>query len=276
MTIQSREFSLPELSRVDFSVTYADLNAASPLNQNEAHIHNRCEIYINLSGDVSFEVENHIYPVTRGSVIITRPFEYHHCIYHSNRQHRHFWITFSAAEDDAFLRLFFGREKGKNNLIRLDEELLGTCCRVLEDLLEGGKDPLLRRIGFLQLLNVLRSGSSENSTHEGEKLPPDVLAALLYMDEHLTEELDVKTLSAACCVSAHTLERHFREALGTVPFAMLRKKKLFASMAFLRNGDTVTEAALKSGFSDYSHYIQLFRKEFGITPLQYKKQFQTG
>jgi AraC-like DNA-binding protein len=36
-------------------------------------------------------------------------------------------------------------------------------------------------------------------------------------------------------------------------------------------GDTVTEAALKSGFSDYSNYIQLFKKQFGMTPLQYKK-----
>jgi AraC-like DNA-binding protein len=52
---------------------------------------------------------------------------------------------------------------------------------------------------------------------------------------------------------------------------MLRKKRLFASMLALRNGDTVTEAAMKSGFSDYSNYIQLFKKQFGITPLQYKK-----
>ena len=31
-----------------------------------------CEIYLNLSGDVSFEVENRIYPVSPGTVILTR------------------------------------------------------------------------------------------------------------------------------------------------------------------------------------------------------------
>jgi AraC-like DNA-binding protein len=70
------------------------------------------------------------------------------------------------------------------------------------------------------------------------------------------------------------LERHFKKALGVTPFAMLRKKRLIASTAHLRNGETVTEAALKSGFSDYSNYIQLFRKQFGVTPLQYKKKFE--
>jgi len=44
-------------------------------------------------------------------------------------------------------------------------------------------------------------------------------------------------------------------------------------MEHLRNGASVAEAALKSGFSDYSNYIQLFKKQFGITPLCYRKKF---
>ena len=66
--------------------------------------------------------------------------------------------------------------------------------------------------------------------------------------------------------------RDFKAALGASPTAVLRKKRLIASMACLRSGDSVTEAALKCGFSDYSNYIQLFRRQFGMTPLQYKKE----
>ncbi len=251
-----------------------EIDAKSPLNQNETHIHKECEIYLNLSGNVSFEVENRIYPISRGSVIITRPFEYHHCIYHSNEQHKHFWITFSAKEED-ILKIFFSREKGKNNLIILDEEQLKECCLVLNDLLKTGTDSLSRRIGFLQLLRILRSGEGENSIGDIEKMPQDVLLALEFMNDHLVEEFDVKALAAACNVSVNTLERHFKEAIGITPFAMLRKKRLIVSMEYLRNGKTVTEAALKSGFSDYSNYIQLFRRQFGVTPLQYKKKFET-
>ena len=35
----------------------------------------------------------------------------------------------------------------------------------------------------------------------------------------------------------------------------------------------VTEIAEKSGFTDYAHYIQLFKKQFGLTPLAYKKKY---
>ena len=78
------KFTIPEMSQVDMSINYIDIDTASLLNQNETHIHKECEIYINLSGNVCFEVENRLYPVSRGSVIVTRPFEYHHCIYRSS------------------------------------------------------------------------------------------------------------------------------------------------------------------------------------------------
>lgn len=268
------KFTLPEMSKVDFSINYIDIDECASLNQNETHIHKECEIYINLSGDVCFEVENRLYPISRGSVIITRPFEYHHCIYRSNARHEHFWITFSAGADEDLFKMFFGREKGKNNLIVLSEEQLKESCSLLNDLLKNETDPLSLRIGFLQLIRILRNGKGENIIGELENIPQEVMLALKFMDEHLVEEFDARTLSVACNVSVNMLERRFKETLGVTPFALLRKKRLILSLGYLRNGEQVTEAALKSGFSDYSNYIQLFRKQFGFTPLQYKKKFE--
>ena len=54
---------------------------------------------------------------------------------------------------------------------------------------------------------------------------------------------------------------------------MLRRMRLLDSMKYLREGKTVSEAALKSGFTDYSGYIQMFRREFGMTPRYYKEAY---
>lgn len=269
--MRSKKIVLPATSRVELKANYVELSADSPLNQNDSHFHSECEIYINLSGSVAFEVENHVYPISRGSVIITRPYEYHRCIYRGNDLHRHYWITFSADEKDELLALFFDRDKGRNNLVFLTEEQLDKCCEILNEQLIKERDMLSRRIAFLSLIKLIEEGEWKGGKISSDELPSDVAKALRFMDEHLTEELDVEQIAKEASVSVNTLERHFKEALGTTPFAMLRKKRLFASMLALRNGDTVTEAALKSGFSDYSNYIQLFKKQFGITPLQYKK-----
>ncbi len=271
--MKTKKITLPQISKADFSVSHVELEAASPLNQNEPHIHAECEIYVNLTGDVAFEVENRIYPVSRGSVIITRPYEYHHCIYLSDKPHDHYWITFSAEETDWFLKMFFGREKGKDNLILLEEAQLEALCGILEALLEREEDALRQRVRFLQMLCILSEGKVEDYVGDIAQMSEDVALALQYMDGHLMEELDIATLAGACNVSVNTLERHFKETFQMTPFGMLRRKRLFASLEYLRGGASVAEAASESGFSDYSNYIQLFRKQFGITPLRYKKKF---
>lgn len=266
------EYTLSKMSEVRLDINHQIID--SHLDQNDSHIHNECEIYINLGGEVSFEVENRIYPISRGSVIITRPYEYHHCIYHSEKQHELYWITFSAEENEEYLKMFFDREKGKDNLIILEEDKLNELSFVINGILDKDTNPLKRRIGFLQMLSILSEGRRENYVGNMENLPQDIAKAIKYMDSHLLEEIDVKTLSKISNVSVNTLERHFKETLNMTPFMMLRKKRLIASMDYLRKGDSVSFAALKSGFSDYSNYIQLFRKQFGITPLQYKKNFE--
>ncbi len=262
---------LTDMAATELSVTYKDLQVPSAHPIDDSHIHSLCEIYVNLSGDVVFEVENHLYPVSRGSVILTRPFEYHHCIYRSDKRHEHYCLFFAAQENADFLTAFFNREKGQHNLVQLDEPMLTVLCGLLDGLAQPQASPLSQRIRFLQVLDIIEQQMQATCASHALSLPPDVAQALQYMDAHLTESISVAMLSAQCNVSVNTLERHFRTALGITPLALLRQKRLVVSAQFLRAGCSVTQAAQNSGFEDYSHYIQLFRKQFGVTPMQYQK-----
>lgn len=269
----TNQLHLSPIHETDFSISYLELDSDAVTNQAEPHIHRECEIYLNLTGDVSFEVENHLYPIRPGSVIITRPYEFHHCIYRSNALHRHYWITFSAPEGAHPFETFFDREKGNDNLIQLTDSQLVQMRQILDFLLSHSADNLKNRIAFLQMLQLLSEATRQNSTEQLPGLPEDVMLALQYMDEHLTDELDIRKLANAAFVSVNTLERHFRQALQDTPFHILRKKRLFAATRLLRTGSPVYDAAAKSGFNDYSHFIVLFRRQFGVTPLQYQKFF---
>ncbi len=269
-----KKLTLSKTGEINFSITYAKAEVASRTNHNESHIHKECEIYINLSGDVSFEVENKIYPIKRGSVIITRPYEYHHCICHSDICHEHYWITFSADENEEFLDIFYDRKKGNNNLLLLNEDSLESISLLLESILRSDTDKLGEKISILSLFHILRNCKSFSYEEYNKSLLPDVLKALSFMDENLRENLNINSIAHTANVSVNTLERHFKSSLNISPSKMLTKKRLIQSLEYLRNGDTVTEAAIKSGISDYSNYIQLFKKQFGMTPLSYKKQFK--
>ncbi len=269
--MDTAEFTLSAMSNMSVQISHISIDMFSSLNQHESHIHKECEIYLNLSGDVSFEVENRIYPISRGSVIITRPYEYHHCIYHSSAPHEHYWATFSAEGNEELLNIFFSRQKGRDNLILLDEEACNRAAELFQKVING-VDPLGRRIDLLSVLYLLKSGAKGEAVESVKGMPSDVTEALDFMDDRLGEDITVEDIARAAKVSVNTLERHFKDSLNAAPGAVLRKKRLISSLSHLRNGASVAEAAEKSGFADYSNYIQLFRKQFGMTPLQYKKK----
>ncbi len=272
MSIQNNLLVLGNLPGLTFEAQYADIDAKDPKNTHDSHIHDRCEVYVNLSGDVSFMVENRIYPICPGSIIITRPFEYHHCIYHSSASHRHFCFWFTARGDEPFLQeRFFARPKGQDNLLTLngqDTAALFELCRLL---LEPA-DPAEGYYRFFKLLHLLQKSQI---TPPAEGYSPIVAHTLDYITHHITEELLVQTLAKASFVSVNTLERHFKQALGVSPSTYIKKKRLAHAANLLAEGYSVNEACTACGVADYSYFIALFKKNYGITPLQYQKRYAT-
>lgn len=255
---------------------YADIDSKSSLNTHQSHIHEECEIYINVSGDVSFAVEGSVYPLVSGNAILTRPGEYHHCIYHSEKPHRHFWILFSSGGNEPLLDLFFQRPLGKNNLISFtpdqSKELFSVCFQLagLADSCAGEDMGAVERYRlFFALLGLLQKGQVLDAPQSREN--GSLVRAVNYINGHLGERLSVSLLAQKCNTSVTTLERQFAQSLNITPTGYIQKKRLAHGARLLAQGESVTEAAAKSGFSDTSCFISRFKAAYKITPLQYKK-----
>ena len=257
------------LQPFEISIRYVDIYADSPENVHNDHIHEECEIYINLSGNVSFVVENNVYPIQPGSIIITRPFEYHHCVYHSNERHRHFWILFSSSGNEELFDIFFKRKPGEKNFIMLSpdktEELVSLCY----NLTEKSESELKKYCRFFKLIELLNGADIVNSPDTS--YPDDIVYAINYINNNFTEKISITELAQKTHMSVNTLERRFSDVLGMPPSVYIKNKRLANSIKLLSDGCSVTEAAEKSGFADYSGFIALFKKTYGITPLKYKK-----
>lgn len=249
---------------VRYNNSYPDKEASVP----NSHFHEECEIYINISGDVSFAVENKIYSVIPGSIIITRPYEYHHCIYHSKKQHKHFWILFSPNGNEKFLDVFYNRKAGEGNLLILNaqktDELISICHKMTES-----HTDFENYHNFFMLLNLLQN--AETVETNDKIYPTDVLYAINYINEHFDESFAISDIARGANVSINTLERHFHNIFNMSPTDYLRKKRLANSAKLLTEGKSVTEASVQSGFPDCSAFISLFKKTYGTTPFKYKK-----
>ena len=235
----------------------------------DCHHHDSCEIYINISGKVAFRVEDKVYGIKSGDVIITKPYEKHHCIL-DGATHNHFCMHFSADEGDEVLRLFFDRQQGESNLISLPshrkDELLDFCCTLTDD-----SNIIKKHIAFYSVIDIL---SGEQFSDSFKRLPADVQTAVNMINESFSSALTVKELAVLSHVTENTLTRHFNASFGMSPYAYIQNMRFTHALSVLENGGTVTEAALSSGFADSSHFISMFRKRYGKTPLQMKKDIK--
>lgn len=95
---------------------------------------------------------------------------------------------------------------------------------------------------------------------------------------HLTDgDLSCKMMAEYAGMSLRTLNRLFAE-LGTTPMRWVWRQRLDAAKREISEGrvDNVTDAALRSGFNELSHFSRSFKAEFGISPRLLLQKPSTG
>ena len=234
------------------------------------HIHDCVEVFFHLSGKVSFLIEDHLYPVSLGNAVLTRPNEIHMCLFESSQEYEHYclWIDAPSIDIPNLLEI----EK-KEQLLAFEQKSWESLLQLLSELARdtSEKDSDLSRTAILlQILLILQKKEAPQNTEE--ILPKDLKAVLEDIDRNYLTISSIEELAKAHFISPATLNRRFRKYLQISPHSYMESKKLAHARACLADGIGVMDACFFSGFSDCSHFIKLFKKKFGETPLQYKKR----
>ena len=162
---------IPELNAFDFQIKYTETNQKDHWYQIDLHVHHEFELYINLEGDISFLVDDALYPVSRGDVIIARPGEQHHCVYRSSKPHKLYWILFDCDKNSGLLD--FMQPECHDNFIstqgKLCEELLELCGAMCSK--ELSKEEQI--YAFFRIFAILKESKKKNAEVQ-DVLPQDL------------------------------------------------------------------------------------------------------
>lgn len=263
------QLHVPNITNFDVKYYFSQDESKQPEKIWPFHLHDRIELYILLEGDVSFLVESSLYKLSSGDAIITKPNEMHNCILNSSSVHRHLCFWFDASSDFIF-KDFLSHELGKNNLIVPDDDAKKTLLSVYKQLEEASdKDDRLEQFRLtLEMLSILKRFLN---TDAPKQQFPEILNGILNdIDENFKTIKSLDYFKDKYFISASTLNRLFKKHLNTTPKMYLESKRLAHSQILLKEGKSVLDACMESGFSDYSNYIRLFKRRFLITPKQYQ------
>ena len=89
------------------------------------------------------------------------------------------------------------------------------------------------------------------------------------IDEHDEEPLTLKTLSAETGVSAHHLQRTFKEVMGITPRQYKENRRLVDFKANVKAGANVTDAMYDAGYGSSRGLYEKSSSRLGMTPATY-------
>jgi AraC-like DNA-binding protein len=141
---------------------------------------------------------------------------------------------------------------------------------------EFGRELILRslitELAIHLFRRFLRSPGTNDEADPSRHIPRwQIRRALEYLQETYTQEFSLERVSAAAQLSKYHLERVFKKATGlrlhnyVVMLRVERAKEILA-----RTSRPMADVALELGFSDQSHFSNVFKQSTGLSPRGYR------
>ncbi len=147
-----------------------------------------------------------------------------------------------------------------------------------ESLTDRRQDPLWN---CEHLTNLLCLTVKEARCHAQSSLPYVVPSYLISIRDSFHKDFSrpfsLTMLETRYAISRFRIAHEFTAAFGQSPIAYLNGLRLKKACELLMCGDDrIGEISTAVGFESTNHFINLFRREYGMTPGEYRKRYQNA
>ncbi len=158
-----------------------------------------------------------------------------------------------------------------------DDGLNALLERLRDELMREQASPLFVQ-GLAQAIAIHLArnyGETGEEAHSGSpSLPGYKLQQITdWIAEHVAEDFSLDRLAAQAGLSKFHFDRLFKSALSVSPSRYHINLRMNLARRLLRETKkSVVEVALEVGYANPSHFAQLFRRETGLSPSDYRRQ----
>lgn len=250
------------------------------------HVHDVYEVYTVLSSGVKCFVNDRIYTLEPGDVMLFSSADLHRSSVPPDVLYDRYVVTFPPRPllqhgGEKLLECFEAVRAGGSHRLTLSAQEQQTLLGLLRALEAEAKQPVEAALGqWLALGQVLlflgrayrRAVQTLPAVRPGHN--PQVRTVLEYIDVNFRQPVTLDELSALCYLNKHYLCRLFRRETGFCIHDYITYRRLACAVSLLRAGESVSAAAGASGFGSDTFFITTFKKHLGVTPHRYACQYK--
>lgn len=276
-TFSTRQYMVSK----DFEIYYYKDHYLSKV---EDHTHNYYEFYFFLEGDVTIMIEGEEYVLKTGDVVLIPPKIRHHARIHSQDvPYRRFvfWISkeycsrlLERSKDYGYLmqHVLVSRKYIFHNDVITFNTIQSKVFLLIEEMQSErfGKEAKIELCVSDLVLHLNRIVHERNYPKSEKEELSLYQSIIFYIEDHLDEDLSLERLAKEFYVSKYYIAHLFKDSIGMSIHQYITKKRLLACREAILGSTGISTAYQMFGFGDYSSFYRAFKKEYGISPKEFK------
>lgn len=250
-------------------------------NMKQAHFHEQHEIYYLISGERNFTINDHVFKISKGDLVIIPAGEMHRTTYVANNTHERVAIAF---DDELLNGLYeeFGKDyirqvlecflvpipEGRRSYV---EELMNRMLYETESIDEFSQH--MQKIYFQELMlfiiRCFKNGSQMGEIDVADEL---IQNAAKYIYENSDKNIGLTDVADKFGMSSSYFSKKFKTVTGFgFKEYLIGVRIKEASHMLLTTDKSITEIAISCGFNDSNYFGDAFRRIKGMSPNKYRK-----
>ncbi len=247
------------------------------------HSHDYIEIAFMMSGTGRYHIEEQVYDVKEGDLLIFNPGVRHQALLGDDKENptTEFFVGFSDIQLKGMEKNFFPLADGGHILHttgELRQKLFKLCSSMdAEKTLSGhGRYFVMKAFLMQMLVYVIRFQRPKSvevtSGYAFESVNKKYVVEQIvnYFEDHYSEKISLERIAENMYLSTFYISKIFKSETGDTPIRHLINIRLEKAKEILEEtpGKSIKEVAAEVGYDDAYHFSKQFKKHYGISPSQ--------
>ena len=255
----------------------------------KTHYHDFDKITIFLKGRVSYMIEGRTYDLKPYDIVLVKHNDMHRLTVDNSKVYDRIIVYISpnfmnAYQTDTYdLNFCFQKAQAEHsNVLRIPSleksSLFGSIVRLEKSFSDKGYvAELYRQVLFLEFMIHLNRAALKNRLEFIDTEHISKVAGILqYINDNLTDDLNIDHISSTFFVSKYYMMRQFKQETGYTLGNYISRKRLLLAKELILSGVPGTQACFDCGYKDYSTFSRAYRRLFGESPRDTLSQISAG